>query len=189
MQAAGSLCGARGACTGAAQWLTARTSPRQATKAAAISECAPTHSPTHPPSLVQAVTSLGSTLAIKLLSEARVDDARYGLYSHRLGDAWLVGGASNTGGAVLRRHFSDAQLQELTGHLDASQPTGLDYYPLLSPGERFPGEAEQPGMAGIAGGVRQTVISGHHSYALLALQQARRKLSGFQLHPSSLHVQ
>lgn len=45
----------------------------------------------------QAVTSLGSTLAIKLLSETRVDDARYGVYSHRLGDSWLVGGASNTG--------------------------------------------------------------------------------------------
>ena len=43
-----------------------------------------------PPSPPQAVTSLGSTLAIKLLSTVRVDDARYGLYSHRLGDAWLV---------------------------------------------------------------------------------------------------
>lgn len=38
----------------------------------------------------EAVTSLGSTLAIKLLSEQRADDARYGVYSHRLGDAWLV---------------------------------------------------------------------------------------------------
>jgi hypothetical protein len=46
---------------------------------------------------LQAVTSLGSTLAIKLLSETRIDDARYGLYSHRLGSSWLVGGASNTG--------------------------------------------------------------------------------------------
>jgi sugar (pentulose or hexulose) kinase len=45
----------------------------------------------------QAVTSLGSTLAIKLLSDQRVDDARYGIYSHRLGTSWLVGGASNTG--------------------------------------------------------------------------------------------
>jgi hypothetical protein len=33
----------------------------------------------------QAVTSLGSTMAIKLLSAARVDDAAYGVYSHRLG--------------------------------------------------------------------------------------------------------
>ncbi len=33
----------------------------------------------------QAVTSLGSTLAVKMLSEARVDDASCGVYSHRLG--------------------------------------------------------------------------------------------------------
>ena len=39
----------------------------------------------------EAVTSLGSTLAVKLLSETRVDRAEYGIYSHRLGDAWLVG--------------------------------------------------------------------------------------------------
>lgn len=38
------------------------------------------------------MSSLGSTLAVKLLSENRVDDAAYGVYSHRLGDAWLVGG-------------------------------------------------------------------------------------------------
>jgi sugar (pentulose or hexulose) kinase len=50
----------------------------------------------------EAVTSLGSTLVLKLLSRTRVDDARYGIYSHRLGDLWLTGGASNTGGAVLR---------------------------------------------------------------------------------------
>jgi sugar (pentulose or hexulose) kinase len=48
-------------------------------------------------SVGEAVTSLGSTLAVKLLSATRVDDARYGLYSHRLGSGWLVGGASNTG--------------------------------------------------------------------------------------------
>lgn len=35
----------------------------------------------------EAVTSLGSTLAVKLLSDTRVDDAAYGVYSHRLGEA------------------------------------------------------------------------------------------------------
>lgn len=39
-----------------------------------------------------AVSSLGSTLAIKMLSTARVDDAAYGVYSHRLGvSLWLHG--------------------------------------------------------------------------------------------------
>jgi hypothetical protein len=35
----------------------------------------------------EAVTSLGSTLAVKLLSTSRVDDAAFGVYSHRLGVA------------------------------------------------------------------------------------------------------
>jgi len=85
-----------------------------------------------------AVTSLGSTLVLKLLSETRVEDARYGVYSHRLGNLWLVGGASNTGGAVLRQFFSDAELARLSSQIDPAQEIGLDYYPLLQPGERFP---------------------------------------------------
>ena len=85
-----------------------------------------------------AVTSLGSTLVLKLLSETRVDDARYGIYSHRLGDLWLVGGASNTGGAVLRHFFTDEELVELSDRISPDQPSPLDYYPLLKPGERFP---------------------------------------------------
>ena len=84
------------------------------------------------------VTSLGSTLAVKLLSSTRVDDARYGIYSHRLGDMWLVGGASNSGGAVLRQLFSDKDLKILSAQIDPSQPSPLDYYPLPSVGERFP---------------------------------------------------
>ena len=46
------------------------------------------------------VTSLGSTLAVKLLSERRVDDGAFGIYSHRLGDRWLVG--AQTWGPALR---------------------------------------------------------------------------------------
>lgn len=81
-------------------------------------------SPPTPSLPEQAVTSLGSTLAIKLLSTTRIDDARFGLYSHRLGTTWLVGGASNSGGAVLRQHFSDEQLAALTPRMDAGRPTG-----------------------------------------------------------------
>ncbi|KNA25095.1 hypothetical protein SOVF_009620 isoform B [Spinacia oleracea] len=86
----------------------------------------------------KAVTSLGSTLAIKLLSKSRVDDARFGVYSHRLDDKWLVGGASNTGGAVLRQLFTDVQLQKLSEQINPSLPSSLDYYPLPAIGERFP---------------------------------------------------
>ncbi|HEY9618625.1 MAG TPA: FGGY-family carbohydrate kinase, partial [Microcoleaceae cyanobacterium] len=38
-----------------------------------------------------AVTSLGSTLVLKLLSDTPVEHEVYGIYSHRLGDRWLVG--------------------------------------------------------------------------------------------------
>jgi D-ribulokinase len=92
----------------------------------------------------EAVTSLGSTLVLKLLSTTRVDDSREGIYSHRLGDLWLVGGASNTGGAVLRSYFSDAQLASLSAQIDPTIPSELDYYPLLQPGERFP--INDPGL-------------------------------------------
>ncbi|XP_026449616.1 D-ribulose kinase-like isoform X3 [Papaver somniferum] len=86
----------------------------------------------------KAVTSLGSTLAVKLLSTNRIDDARYGVYSHRLDDKWLVGGASNTGGAVLRQIFTDEELKELSGQINPMISSPLDYYPLPAVGERFP---------------------------------------------------
>ncbi|MBD1939495.1 FGGY-family carbohydrate kinase [Microcoleus sp. FACHB-68] len=86
----------------------------------------------------EAVTSLGSTLVIKLLSQTRIDDARYGIYSHRLEDLWLVGGASNTGGAVLRQFFTDTELESLSRQIDPQQESPLDYYPLTKAGDRFP---------------------------------------------------
>lgn len=86
----------------------------------------------------QAVTSLGSTLAIKLLSEKRVDEPNYGIYSHRIGDSWLVGGASNSGGAVLRQFFDDEQLAALSKRMDPTHLTGFHYTVLPRKGERFP---------------------------------------------------
>jgi sugar (pentulose or hexulose) kinase len=86
----------------------------------------------------EAVTSLGTTLVLKLLSETRVDAGEYGIYSHWFGRYWLAGGASNAGGGVLRQHFSDDELLALSARIDAARPTGLDYYPLPGKGERFP---------------------------------------------------
>ena len=85
-----------------------------------------------------AVTSLGTTLAVKMLSPKRIDAPEIGLYSHRLGDHWLVGGASNTGGGVLRHFFNVDQLETLSQQIDPSVESPLDYYPLLKVGERFP---------------------------------------------------
>ena len=84
------------------------------------------------------VTSLGSTLVIKVLSDQPVFDARYGIYSHRLGSRWLVGGASNAGGAILKQLFSSCDIHRYSRLLSPDRPTGLDYYPLPAPGERFP---------------------------------------------------
>jgi len=85
-----------------------------------------------------AVTSLGSTLAIKLISDQPVYAPEFGVYSHRLGDVWLVGGASNSGGAVIKKYFDQSELDQMTPLLNPQHSTGLDYYPLLQKGERFP---------------------------------------------------
>lgn len=86
----------------------------------------------------QAVTSLGSTMVLKLLSRTRVESAEYGVYSHRCGNLWLAGGASNCGGRVLEQLFGRERLRELSASISPDKPTGLDYYPLPAPGERFP---------------------------------------------------
>lgn len=85
-----------------------------------------------------AVTALGSTLVLKMLSDKPLFAPEYGLYSHRIGERWLAGGASNSGGAVLAEHFSPERIRELSSQVDPEKPLGLDYYPLTKPGERFP---------------------------------------------------
>lgn len=84
------------------------------------------------------MTALGSTLVLKILSDKPVFAPEYGVYSHRLGDRWLVGGASNSGGAVLLKYFSREQLKSMTLKLSHTPLGKTDYYPLLQAGERFP---------------------------------------------------
>ncbi len=84
------------------------------------------------------VTSLGSTLVVKILSDQPVFAPEYGIYSHRIGDQWLPGGASNTGGNVLTHFFSDEELIGHSRNIDPETQINLDYYPLLKAGERFP---------------------------------------------------
>ncbi len=86
----------------------------------------------------EAVTSLGSTLVLKLLTDRPLFASNFGIYSHRIGTAWLAGGASNSGGAAITRHFSLDRIRELSEKMTAGVPTGLDYYPLEGRGERFP---------------------------------------------------
>ena len=92
----------------------------------------------------QAVTSLGSTLVMKVISEYPVFDQQSGVYSQPYGKLWLVGGASNSGGEVLKKYFNDDQLVQMTKSLDLKVAQDsfslldLNYYPLSTPGERFP---------------------------------------------------
>jgi len=103
------------------------------------------------PEFGTAVTSLGSTLAIKQLSKTFVEDASRGVYSHRFprfassdGDgeedeAWLIGGASNVGCAILRQEgFSNKELMKRSAEIDPESDSPLSYYPLTKKGERFP---------------------------------------------------
>ncbi|NOZ10121.1 MAG: FGGY-family carbohydrate kinase [Gammaproteobacteria bacterium] len=90
------------------------------------------HTPGH------GVTALGTTLALKLLSTEPLFAPRYGIYSHRLGDQWLVGGASNSGGAALDQYFNIEEIESLSPELHPDEDTGLSYYPLPGSGERFP---------------------------------------------------
>ena len=85
-----------------------------------------------------AVTSLGSTLVLKLASEKPLSAPEYGIYSHRIGDLWLAGGASNSGGAALAQFFTPEQIRDISLRIDPGVSTGLDYHPLPARGERFP---------------------------------------------------
>jgi sugar (pentulose or hexulose) kinase len=95
-----------------------------------------------------AVTALGSTLVVKVLSDRPVYDSQYGIYSQPLfikpasnqahSEHWLVGGASNSGAAVLLKYFTIEQINHMTDQLRPDRPTKLDYYPLCGTGERFP---------------------------------------------------
>jgi hypothetical protein len=60
------------------------------------------------------VTSLGTTMTLKLLSYAPEFAPAYGIHSHRIGEFWLTGGASNRGGAVLADYFPPQRLEALS---------------------------------------------------------------------------
>ena len=82
------------------------------------------------------ITVLGSTMVLKQVCPSPIQGP--GVYSHPLGAQWICGGASNAGGAVLRRFFDERSLVWLSRQIDPTRPSGLDYLPLPRPGERFP---------------------------------------------------
>ena len=82
------------------------------------------------------ITVLGTTLVMKRFMAAPIRGA--GVTVHRVGGQWLCGGASNAGGGVLRRFFSDDLLAELSRQIDPDRDSGLTLRPLPERGERFP---------------------------------------------------
>jgi len=86
----------------------------------------------------EAITSLGTTMVMKVISHHPINNETYGVYSQPYGDHWLVGGGSNSGGCVLKHFFSMQQIDRFSAHLKPDQSTGLNYYPLINKGERFP---------------------------------------------------
>jgi D-ribulokinase len=84
------------------------------------------------------VTALGTSLTIKVFSDKPISAPQFGIYSHRMGDKWLAGGASNSGGKVLLKFFSPEQIESLCKAIDPETDSGLTYYPLADIGERFP---------------------------------------------------
>jgi xylulokinase len=95
------------------------------------------------------VTALGSTLTIKLLSDQPVFAPQFGIYSHKILGLWLAGGASNSGGNALLSQFRAEQIAALSSQIDPETDTGLSYYPLPGPGERFP--VNDPNLAPVMG--------------------------------------
>ena len=82
------------------------------------------------------IAVLGTTLVLKQFAPQPLSGP--GINNHRIAGRWLVGGASNAGAGVLRRFFSDPQLEELSRQINPEHDSGLSYRPLPSVGERFP---------------------------------------------------
>ncbi|KXX63902.1 FGGY-family carbohydrate kinase [Marichromatium gracile] len=138
----------------------------------------------------EALTSLGTTLVVKVVSSRRIEAPDYGVYSHRYGAHWLVGGGSNSGAGVLRREFDDDALATLSTRIDPERDSGLDYYPLPGVGERFPHPdphlaprlAPHPGdpvrrLHGLLEGIARIEAEGYARLAELGAPRPRHVLS------------
>ncbi len=99
------------------------------------------------PSINEGVTVLGSTIVIKSFVQKPLLSA--GVSNHLVSGQWIAGGASNAGGAVLKKFFSDKELNELSRQINPEKDSGLSLLPLRCKGERFP--VDNPNLEPILG--------------------------------------
>ena len=76
-------------------------------------------------------------MVIKSIIENPLFNSEYGIYSHKIGNLWLAGGASNVGGQILINLFKN-EIELLSKKINTDKLTGYRYYPLIKTGERFP---------------------------------------------------
>lgn len=82
---------------------------------------------------------LGTTLALKGVTQQLLRDPTGAVYCHRHpDDGWLPGGASSTGAGIISDMFPDADLDELNQKAEQRGFSSAVFYPLASKGERFP---------------------------------------------------
>ena len=85
--------------------------------------------------IASAVTTLGTTMVIKVISPTDISGAGY--YSHLLpDDRWLTGGASNIGGISYTEFSND--LDNWNERAKQLGPASFITYPIPNRGERFP---------------------------------------------------
>ncbi len=82
-------------------------------------------------------TTIGTTLAIKGISQTKINDPDGRIYCHRHPDGhWLPGGASNGGGEILREHVDS--IRTLVSMKDCQTVPKSLVYPSIRKGERLP---------------------------------------------------
>ena len=82
------------------------------------------------------LTVLGTSIVVKKIIDNPIKEK--GITTHRVGDNWICGGASNAGCGILSKFFSDLEIKELSRQINTSQNTSLNLLPLNGKGERFP---------------------------------------------------
>jgi sugar (pentulose or hexulose) kinase len=84
-------------------------------------------------------TTIGTAMGIKGIVSRPVSDASGSFYCHRNPDGlWILGGASNVGGAALNRGFGLENLRKLETSLPTPRRTEYMVYPLEGTGDWFP---------------------------------------------------